>query len=617
MNQEEFDDNTRSFVPLTKGAMVSHYRIVEKIGAGGMGDVYLADDTKLKRNIALKFLAVDQIKNNAVLQQFTQEARAAARLQHPNIITVHEINEYEGVPYIAMAYIEGQSLKELSNNKSLSITDIVEIGIQIARGLTIAHERGITHRDLKPGNIIIDVTGTVKILDFGLAVLSNIDPDQDSGRTVTNNPFDAKIAGTISYMAPEQLLGQEINSSVDIFAFGIIMYELIAKKHPFAAPTTQEISARILRDTPAEFPAERPNVPYDLSRIVTRCLKKKSDRRFQTARDICNELEELSDKLKQNEAIIVTGEHVSNKGRLLVEESFALTTDMVRKLSYKDPRMIGSQLVYIDNCVSSDTLIVFLHGIGKDHRQFAEVLQQLPFRAISLSLFGFDLNAQLRLPLSLNDHSLLIYAWLKDVTGRLRPRHLILAGSSSGADHFLNFLSSKEYVDIKVAGLLSLGCNLHLEDCFATSKFANLTSGDEKQILSTIVEFSSKYSSLQGWLLMHNYLLAAFTKFGTNTESLKQYSADIIAPFADGGWSQFPIWYRNCVRRVPYVRFVFDADGYKSLDRILEQHLESNVLGDDFEEDTIVRDPVSHIELGQSEVVCKHTLDFIDNIEAG
>jgi hypothetical protein len=190
----------------------------------------------------------------------------------------------------------------------------------------------------------------------------------------------------------------------------------------------------------------------------------------------------------------------------------------------------------------------------------------------------------------------------------------VLSGSSSGADHLLHFLSSKEFIDIEVTGLLSLGCNLHLEGCFATSKFANLTPGDEKQTLSTIVEFSRKYSSLQDWLLIHSYLLAAFTKFGTNTESLRQYSAEIFAPFADGGWSQFPIWYRNCVRRVPHVRFVFDVGGYDALDRILEQHLERNVLGDDFQEDTIVRDAISHLELLQTEMVCKHTLDFMKHL---
>ena len=611
---ESHDDRTRTSVVLTKGTLVSHCRIVKKIGAGGMGEVYLAEDTKLRRQVALKFLSVDQTHNDSVLQQFTQEAQAAARLQHPNIITVHEVNEYKGVPYISMAYIEGLSLKELSSDKLLPIADIIDLGIQIMRGLTAAHEEGITHRDLKPGNLMIDTTGAVKILDFGLAVFSDIESKEDPDVTVTSNPFANKIAGTISYMAPEQLLGQELDTRVDIFAFGVILYELITNEHPFAAQSIPEISSSILRDTPTDLHSKRSNVPYDLGRIVSRCLTKKPDKRFQTARDVCNELEELSNELKQDKAITGTGDGVSMQGTVLTEEAFVLTTDLVRQLSHQDPRMIGSQLVYMDNGVSSDTLIVYLHSLGNDHRQFSGVLQQLPFRAISLSLFGFDLNAQLRLPLTLHDHSILIHAWLKDLTSRLRPRHLVLAGFSSGADHLLHFLSSEEFVDIKVTGLLSLGCNLHLDDCFVTGKLAELTSGDENQILSTIKDFSTSSSSLDSWLLIHDYLLIAFAKFGTTTEPLRQYATDIVAPFKEGGWSQFPIWYKSCVRRVRHVRFITDSDGFNTLDRMLQQHLEENVLGDDFHEETIVRDPISHMELGQPELVCKHTFELMKQI---
>nr|NIR27200.1 serine/threonine protein kinase [Gammaproteobacteria bacterium] len=209
---EPNDDKTQTHVVLTKGTMVSHYRIVEKIGAGGMGEVYLAEDTKLKRKVALKFLSVEQINDKSVLQQFTQEARAAARLQHPNIITIHEVNEYGKVPYIAMDYIDGQSLKELSSHKSLSVADSIELGIQIASGLAAAHEKGIIHRDLKPGNLMIGSTGTVKILDFGLAVLSDAELEMDPDATRTSDPIAQKIAGTIAYMAPEQLLSQGVSS---------------------------------------------------------------------------------------------------------------------------------------------------------------------------------------------------------------------------------------------------------------------------------------------------------------------------------------------------------------------------------------------------------------------
>jgi len=490
------DNNTRTHSVLTQGTMVQHYRIVEKIGAGGMGEVYLAEDTKLKRRVALKFLTIDQTKNESVLRQFVHEAQAAARLQHPNIITVHEVNEYEGVPYIAMAFVEGQSLKELLEKKSLPIADIIEIGIQTARGLATAHEKGITHRDLKPGNLMVDRTGTVKILDFGLAVLSDIESNKDPDGTVTSNPFANKIAGTISYMAPEQLLGQEINSLVDIFAFGVVMYEMITEEHPFTAPSISETSARILRDTPTNLSSKRANVPYDLSRIISRCLNKKPDKRFQTAQDVCNELEELSHQMKNDIVVNVSNHGVIKSTPTLAEESFVLTTDLVRKLSTKAPKMIGTKLAYIDNNVSSDELIFCLHGIGADHRQFSDALRQLPYRAIALSLYGFDEKAQLRLPIELHDHSILLHALIKDVCNRLKPKKIIMVGFSSGADHVLHCISSELFDDIRVTGILALGCNIHIEDCFASGKLAELTSGDENQILSIIKLFSHNASSI-------------------------------------------------------------------------------------------------------------------------
>ena len=615
VDHESENEKTRTHVALTQGATVSHYRIVEKIGAGGMGEVYLAEDTKLKRRVALKFLPVEQTKNDAVLQQFTQEARAAARLQHPNIITVHEVNEYGKVPYIAMDYIEGQSLKELSSNKSLPVADIIDLGIQITRGLAVAHEKGVTHRDLKPGNLMIDSTRAVKILDFGLAVLSDVESKNDPDATRTSNPITNKIAGTIPYMAPEQLLGQEINARVDIFAFGVIMYELITGEHPFAAPSATDISANILRDTPTDLHSKRSNIPYDLNRIVSRCLAKKPDKRFQTARDVCNELEELSNELQRDTAITVTDQGPIAVGTMLHEESFAITTDLVRQLSHKDPKMIGRSLAYLDNGIASDTIIFYLHGIGSDHSDFTDVLRQLPFRAVALSLFGFDNNAQLRVPLTLHDHSILIHALIKDIHSRLQPRHIVLSGFSSGADHILHLLTSELLAEIKVTGMLPLGCNIHIEDCFASGKLAELATGDESQILSTIREFSQMSTSLNNWLIIHAYLVAAFTKFGIQTEPLRQYASDIFAFFKAGGWEQFPKWYKNCSKKVPHFQFVIDTDGYAALDGLMNQHLENNILGDEFNENTIVRVPCSHLELGQPEMVLKCTLEFMKLLE--
>jgi serine/threonine protein kinase len=598
------------------GSMVSHYRIIKKIGAGGMGEVYLAEDTKLNREVCLKFLSFEQSNDASVHAQFLKEAQAAARLQHPNIITVHEVNEHEKSPFISMAYIEGQSLKELSVKKTLSVQEIIDFGIQISSGLATAHENGITHRDLKPGNIMVDNTGTLKILDFGLAILSDVESIQDPDKTVTSNPFANKLAGTILYMAPEQLLGQEINSKVDIFALGVILYELITTEHPFDAQSVSEISARILRDTPERLIDKRIDIPYDLNRIISRCLNKNPDKRFQTARDISNELEELSNQLKQDIAVNITDKGDKKQASTASEESFVLTTDLVRQLSKKDPKMIGTKLAYADNGIASDELILFLHGIGNDHRLYSEIVRQLPYRTVAVSMYGFDGKAQLRLPITLNDHSILMHAMLKDLCNRLQPRKIVMVGFSSGADHILHFISDDKFDDIPVSGLLPLGCNIHIDDCFVTSKLSELDSGDENQILSTIKKFSENQSTMNDWLLIHNYLLTAFTKFGTQTEPLKQYAEDIMKPFVKGDLIQFPKWYKNCVKKIPHFRFIFDTGGFKPLEMMMREHLEHNVLGDDFREDTIVRDSVSHMELGQPESVLKHTIDFMNLIKS-
>ncbi len=604
-------DKPQTHNDFSKGTMVSHYRLIKKIGAGGMGEVYLAEDSKLKRQVALKFLFVDPINNSAIRQQFIKEAQAAARLQHPNIITVHEVNEYKGTPYISMAYIEGQTLGESLNLKTLSFEEIINIGIQIGSGLTAAHEKGITHRDLKPGNIMLDHSGTIKILDFGLATLSDTTTTNEIDSTVTSSPFANKIAGTILYMAPEQLIGQEISHLVDVFAFGVILYEMITSQHPFSADSASEISARILRDTPLKMTAKRENIPYDLNRIISRCLHKNPTKRFQSARDICNELEELSHQLNNEIDVSISYQGIGKSAPTLTEESFVLTTDLVRKLSTKEPKMIGTKLAYIDNKISSDELIIYLHGIGHDHRQFTDVLRQLPYRAIALSLYGFDKNAQLRLPIGLDDHSILLHAVIKNVCSSLKPKQVVLVGFSSGADHFLEILNSELFSDIKVKGMLALGCNLHLQNCFATSKYSELENGNEEQVLATIKLFSQNAASISDWLLFHDYLLIAFSKFGAEIQTLKKYSTDIIAPFNNGSWEQFPKWYKNSIKKILHTRIIFDTDSSEELDVIMQQHLDENVLGDDFHEDTIVRVPYSHMVLGQPEMVCKHTLDFM------
>jgi len=217
------DDRTQTHVVLTKGTMVAHYRIVEKIGAGGMGEVYLAEDTQLNRKVALKFLPPHLCQDEDCRARFKREAQAVAKLNHPNIITIHEVSEYQGRPFFAMEHVEGLSLKEFSTAKDPSIERILELSIQICEGLNDAHEKGVTHRDIKPSNILIDSHGRAKIVDFGLASMVGTDQLTKTGSTL----------GTIGYMSPEQVQGKEIDHRSDLFSLGVVLYELIAKQNPF------------------------------------------------------------------------------------------------------------------------------------------------------------------------------------------------------------------------------------------------------------------------------------------------------------------------------------------------------------------------------------------------
>ena len=191
-NSELDDDNTRTHVALTHGTLVQHYRIVEKIGAGGMGEVFLALDTKLHRKVALKFLPFQHVANSDFKARFVREAEAMAKLNHPNIITIHEVSEHHGRPFFAMELVEGQSLRELSETKELDIERIIELAIQICDGLGAAHEKQVIHRDIKPSNIVIDIYGRPKVLDFGLAAIRGAEQITKTGSTL----------GTVRYMSP-------------------------------------------------------------------------------------------------------------------------------------------------------------------------------------------------------------------------------------------------------------------------------------------------------------------------------------------------------------------------------------------------------------------------------
>ncbi|HUU52932.1 MAG TPA: serine/threonine-protein kinase [Candidatus Heimdallarchaeota archaeon] len=253
------------------GKIISHYKILEKIGEGGMGVVYKAEDTRLKRTVALKFLPKEFTRDKDAKDRFIQEAQAAGALDHPNICTVYEIDEVEGQIFIVMAYIEGQDLKERIKSGLLEIEGALEIAIQVADSLKEAHENGIIHRDIKPANIILTEKGQAKIMDFGLAKLS-------WGVDLTKT---ATIMGTAAYMSPEQVKGEEVDNRTDIWSLGAMLYEMLTGERPFKITHDQVVLYAILNEDPVPITKIRKDIPQELEKIVKKALEKNLKKRYE------------------------------------------------------------------------------------------------------------------------------------------------------------------------------------------------------------------------------------------------------------------------------------------------------------------------------------------------
>ncbi|HXE89769.1 MAG TPA: serine/threonine-protein kinase [Terriglobales bacterium] len=282
------------------GSTFGGYRIEDRIGAGGMGVVYRAHDVNLDRPVAIKTLLAPDTPDPAGEARFLREARAASRLQHPSIMTIHQFGVEGRTRYIVMEYVEGRTLKKMMDGRPLEVGQLLEIAVQVAEGLVTAHEHGVIHRDLKAENIMVTPRGQVKILDFGLAKLRDRDPIGDPGETRSSfETTGLTLLGTVSHMSPEQALAIEIDPRTDIFSFGVVLYEMATGKTPFSGPTPQATLARILSQEPPSIPSLNPEIPPELDRLIRNCLQK--DRTCRpAARDVRDRLKNIQASLSAN-----------------------------------------------------------------------------------------------------------------------------------------------------------------------------------------------------------------------------------------------------------------------------------------------------------------------------
>ncbi|MEP7149920.1 MAG: protein kinase [Acidobacteriota bacterium] len=369
---------------LRAGDRFAHYKILRQIGIGGMGEVYLAEDEKLDRRVAIKILNERFGKNDSHLGRFIREAKAASSLNHPNILVIHEISVGEDANFIVSEFVEGRTLRDLVGGSDLTVVLALDIAIQIAGALAAAHGAGIVHRDIKPENIVVRPDGYIKVLDFGLAKLlkqENALVDGENETAIQNRTAQGVIMGTVNYMSPEQAKGETVDERTDIFSLGVVVYELLAGATPFQGKSASETFANVINAEPRALALKASNVSHELQRIVSKTLRKDKNDRYQTANDLLTDLKAVKENIAFDEKLGNSrADELHNSTAFLPQHTSPIdksnTTGAIRKWKSAFMRSIAVALVAI---VAIGTALYFYAGRQNSGSNERQSLAVLPF----------------------------------------------------------------------------------------------------------------------------------------------------------------------------------------------------------------------------------------------
>ena len=596
-------------MPLAPGARLGPYEIKSLIGSGGMGEVYRAHDSRLDRDVALKVLPPAFSSDRDRLRRFEQEARAAAALNHPNILAVYDIGTADNEHYVVSELLQGRTLRDTLSSGCLHPRKAIDFAIQIAHGLAVAHDAGVVHRDLKPENLFVTHDGRVKILDFGLAKLVEPVSARTTHTLLATRQVDTVpglVVGTVGYMSPEQVRGRPVDHRSDIFTFGAILYEMLGGERAFTGASPADVISAVLNGEPAALIAISPMLPAALDQIVQHCLEKDPGARFQSTGDLVFALVALSGAAPAQPA----PRHAAAPNTL-IDREFRLSETVCRRLDRAslDARIIGDELHYLDNGVQSDIVVCYLHGMGLDARDFEPMLRSSRYRGLAATMYGFEPHARRRLRLSLVDHATILREWLRSAVLPLGAARLVLVGFSAGADVWMQLIAAGLDAAVHADGLLTLDCNLSYDTSFVSRVIAKLPSDNPGELLAGLRTFGEDARSLGEWLNTHDYLVKVFRKFQSDVGALTSVAREVVRPFDGTGLATFIERYKITSGLVPNVRFVFsDLDANRRA--VAEVHLlnlDTGALGDAYREDSIVIEPdADHFDLLDVDRLTRH-----------